>query len=272
MPKIVGAETLAPDINKIVVEAPQIASKASAGQFVVLRVDEQGERIPLTIFDWDSGEGTIDLVFLKVGTSTQKLGRLKAGDTLADILGPLGKPFPVKKYGKIACVGGGLGIPAIHPIARAMRQAGNEVVSVVGARTRQLMILSDEMSCASDSLLMCSDDGSCGVKGFVTNVLTDVLDDLDLVVAVGPVKMMEAVAELTRNKADTIVSLNPVMVDGTGMCGACRVKVGGQVKFACVDGPDFNAHQVDFKELWNKNNQYVESERHSMKCWGRGND
>lgn len=267
MHEITGRRDLAENITEITVKAPQVAKNAKAGQFIVLRVDERGERIPLTLYDWDEREGTLDLVFLQVGLSTKKLASLKKREYLSDLVGPLGKAFPIKKYGKVACVGGGVGVPAIYPIAKALRQAGNKVTSIIGARCNELLILQGEMESASDNLKVCTDDGSCGVKGFVTQVLEGMLDELDLVVAVGPVKMMQAVAELTRGKVKCLVSLNPIMVDGTGMCGACRVVVDGKVKFACVDGPDFDAHKVDFENLWNKNSQYVEQEKHAVKCW-----
>lgn len=267
--EITGRKQLAEDIVELEVNAPKISRHAKAGQFVVLRVDDNGERIPLTLYDWDDGKGAISIVFLEVGVSTKKLGSLKEGEFIADLVGPLGKEFPIKKYGRVACVGGGVGVPAIHPIARALKQAGNEVTSIIGARHKELLILEDEMNKSSDGLLICTDDGSCGTRGFVTQELEKIMGELDLVVAVGPVPMMRAVAELTREKAPCIVSLNPIMVDGTGMCGACRVTVGGETKFACVDGPDFDAHKVDFETLSNRNKQYAGQEREHLKCWER---
>ncbi|MFH1054925.1 MAG: sulfide/dihydroorotate dehydrogenase-like FAD/NAD-binding protein [Candidatus Altiarchaeota archaeon] len=265
--KILAKKRLAENITSLEIEAPRIVKNAKPGQFVVLRVDEKGERIPLTLYYWDYKRKTISLVFLEVGASTKKLGRLNEGDSILDLVGPLGKPFPLKKYGRVACVGGGVGIPAIYPIARTLREGGNTVDCIIGARHKDLLILDDEIGLVSDTKTVCTDDGSLEVKGFVTDALKERLQDLDLVVAVGPVRMMEAVANLTRGKVPCIVSLNPIMVDGTGMCGACRVVVDGKVKFACVDGPDFDAHTVDFSELMMKNNQYVNEEKHAIKCW-----
>ena len=263
---ILEARELAPEIKIVKVKAPRVAKAAQAGQFVILRIDETGERFPLTIFEYDKDEGSISMVFLEVGTSTKKLGKLEKGDIIKDFLGPLGHPFAVKKYGKVACVGGGVGTPAIYTIARALRDAGNNVTSIIGARSKDLLILEDEMREVSDELKVATDDGSYGIKGFVTTVLEELLSDLDLVVAVGPLPMMKAVSELTRDKVETIVSLNPIMVDGTGMCGGCRVTVGGETRFTCVDGPDFNGHEVDFDELSERNRTYIIEEEKSHKC------
>jgi len=263
---ILKVRELAPEIKYVRVGAPEVASEAKAGQFVILRVDEQGERIPLTIYDFDREEGSIGMVFLEVGTSTKKLGRLKDGDAIHDLLGPLGHPFEAKKYGRVACVGGGVGVPAIYTIAKALWGVGNKVTSIIGARTKELLILKDEMSSVSDEVLVATDDGSYGTEGFVTTVLEKLLGELDLVVAVGPLPMMKAVADLTRGRVKTIVSLNPIMVDGTGMCGGCRVTVAGETKFTCVDGPDFDAHEVDFTELMARNETYLPEEKESHEC------
>lgn len=266
--KVLKKKELAPEIKLIEVEAPLIAKKFEAGQFVVLRTDDKGERIPLTIYDADSAKGTLSMVFLEVGTSTKKLGRLEEGDSISNLLGPLGNPFPIRKFGTVACVGGGVGVPAVYPIAKELKKAGNKVISIIGARTKELLILEEEMKAVSDELFVATDDGSYGQKGFVTDVLKEHLGSVDLVLAVGPLPMMNAVCNLTRDKVKTMVSLNPIMVDGTGMCGGCRVMVGGKTKFACVDGPDFDGHDVDFKELMNRNSLYLEEEADSLKRCG----
>ncbi|MFH0860693.1 MAG: sulfide/dihydroorotate dehydrogenase-like FAD/NAD-binding protein [Candidatus Altiarchaeota archaeon] len=266
MYEILEARELAPSIKFIKLYAPEVATSARAGQFVILRVDEKGERFPLTIYDFDRKEGSISMVFLEVGTSTKKLGALRAGESVRDFLGPLGHPFDVKEYGNVACVGGGVGTPAIYTIAKALKEAGNHVTTIIGARSKDLLILENEMMEVSDEVLVATDDGSKGVKGFVTTVLEKKLSSLDFVVAVGPLPMMKAVADLTRDKVKTIVSLNPIMVDGTGMCGGCRVTVDGKTKFTCVDGPDFDAHMVDFRELMERNRTYVDEEQESHTC------
>lgn len=264
--EILEARELAPKIKYIKVNAPQVASAAHAGQFIILRVDDEGERFPLTIYDFDKDEGSISMVFLEVGTSTKKLGALGVGDLIKDFLGPLGSPFHVQKYGAVACVGGGVGTPAIYTIAKALKDAGNIVTTIVGARNKELVILEKELAEVSDEIVVTTDDGSHGAKGFVTTVLEPMLTKLDLVVAVGPLPMMCAVAKLTKDKVKTIVSLNPIMVDGTGMCGGCRVSVDGKMKFTCVDGPDFDAHLVDFDELMERNRTYLGQEEESHKC------
>ena len=261
---VLNTVQLAKNIKEIDISAPEVAKHAKAGQFVILRVDDKGERIPLTLFDWDSKEGIIKLVFLEVGTSTKKLGELKEGDEVRDILGPLGNPFPLKKYGRVACIGGGVGIAALYPIAKALRKEGNEIFSIIGARSSDFLILEKEMRSLAHELIVYTDDGSYGKRGVVSDGVTSLLPYLNLVVAVGPVPMMRAIAELTKGKVPCIASLNPIMVDGTGMCGSCRVMVGGKVKFACVDGPDFNAHEVDFEDLALRNRRYVEEEALSL--------
>ena len=262
--KVVDIEELAPNIKRIVINAPLIARKAQAGQFVILRVDERGERFPLTIVDWKPNEGLITLIFQEVGVSTKKLGSLEPGDYIMDIVGPLGNPTEVKNYGTVAVIGGGVGTALIYPWIRALKPHGNYIVTIIGARTKSLLLLEDTLREISDEIYISTDDGSKGIKGFTSDVLRELLENgrrFDLVMAVGPVPMMKVVADVTRPyKIKTIVSLNPIMVDGTGMCGACRVKVGGEIKFACVDGPEFDAHQVDFRQLMNRLAFYREEE------------
>lgn len=262
--KIIQKEILTKGVKKIVVEAPQIARKAKAGQFVMIILDEKSERFPLTIADSSAERQSITLIFQEVGFSTRKLGALKAGNEIFGILGPLGKPTEVAHLGIVVCIGGGVGIAEIYPISRAFKNAGNEVIGIIGARSRDLIILEKEMKEVCNQLYITTDDGSYSAKGFVTDALKKLLDankHIDLVYAIGPVVMMHAVAELTRGyKIKTIVSLNPIMVDATGMCGSCRVKVDGKTYFACVDGPDFDAHLVDFKELEERLKLFKEQE------------
>ncbi len=272
--EITEKQTLAPTVHRMVIRAPEIARKHRAGNFVILRIHERGERIPLTVADKDPEAGTITLVFQAVGKTTSELGELKAGDALADLAGPLGRPTHIEKFdGVTVCVGGGIGVAPVHPIACALKEAGNRVVSIIGARTKELLIMEEEMRRASDELLVATDDGSYGHHGFVTEVLQQVIeregaDRIALVVAIGPVPMMRACCKVTEPYGiHTVVSLNPIMVDGTGMCGACRVTVGGQTKFACVDGPEFDGHQVDFDELTKRLRMYVEDERRAMQIW-----
>jgi NAD(P)H-flavin reductase len=256
---------LAENINQYIVSAPLIAKRRKAGQFVIVRIDESGERIPLTIADADPDQGTITLVVQTVGKSTAQMATLSAGDTLLDVVGPLGAPTHIANYGTAVIVGGGIGIAPAHPIAQALKRAGNTVISVLGARSKDLIVMEEEMRRTSDEVLMCTDDGTCGEKGLVTNVLQKLIDSgrqIDYVFAVGPVIMMKFVSQLTKKyNIPTMVSLNPVMVDGTGMCGGCRVTVGGHTKFACVEGPDFDGHLVDFDELMKRQAFYKEQER-----------
>ena len=235
------------------VEAARIARKAKPGQFVVLRVNETGERIPLTMGGTDPSAGTIDLIFQVVGKSTALLRTLNVGDTITDIIGPLGQPTHIEVLGTVICVGGGTGVAVMYPITKAYKEAGNHVIAIIGSRTKDLLILEEEMKAASHDLRVTTDDGSYGHHGFVTDVLRKILDerkDVKLICGIGPVPMMKAVSEMTRPFGiHTIVSLNPIMIDGTGMCGGCRVTVGGEIKFACVDGPEFDGHKVDFEEL-----------------------
>jgi ferredoxin--NADP+ reductase len=268
--KIVAKKELAPKIKLLEIEAPEIAAKAQAGQFVILRLDEVGERFPLTLFDWDTKKGTIMLVFLEIGVSTERLGQLEEQDVIMNIVGPLGKPSEVKKYDNMVCViGGGVGTASAYPIARALKEAGNKVVSIIGAKTASMLILEVELSQVSDELVISTDDGTKGTKGFVSDALKNLIENgykFDVVYAIGPTVMMRAVAETTRPYGiRTIVSLNPIMVDGMGMCGACRVTVGGVTKFGCVDGPEFDAHKVDFKELLERQRSYVAEEKTSLK-------
>jgi ferredoxin--NADP+ reductase len=262
MAKVLTRETLSPDVYRMRLEAPHIAAKRKAGQFVILRVTDNGERFPLTIAD-SSGD-SISIIFQAVGSSTRALAALNEGDDLLDLVGPLGSPTEIDSYGGVICVGGGIGVAPLYPIAQALKQAGNNVTSIIGARTRDLLILEDEMKSVSDQLEITTDDGSYGVHGFVTQVLEGILEkdnDIARVYAVGPVPMMKAVCAVTKKfDVHTEVSLNPIMVDGTGMCGGCRVTVGGETKFACVDGPEFDGHLVDFDELQRRLGTYIDHE------------
>ncbi len=252
------------------VEAPLVVRKYKPGQFVIVKIDEQGERIPLTIADVDRERGTVRLIFQAVGKSTKKLGLLKVGDRIQDLIGPLGRPADIEKFGKVVLVGGGVGIACLYPQAKALKEAGNEVVSIIGARTKDLMILEDEMRKVSDRLYITTDDGSYGRKGFVSDVLKEILEKekVDRVITIGPAIMMMVVANVTRPyNVKTIASLNSIMVDGTGMCGGCRVCIGDKTKFACVDGPDFDAHQVDFKLLMERQKIYLPEEKESLKLF-----
>lgn len=271
MYRIVESREIAPAVKLIRILAPEIARKAQPGQFVILRVDAMGERIPLTLADWNITEGTITLVFLEVGVSTRKLGELKEGDAILDLLGPLGNPTDVRNYGTVCIVGGGVGIAAAYPIARALKRARNKVISIIGARTAKLLIFEEEMRRCSDEVHISTDDGTKGYKGFVSDVLRKLLQEgygFDMVYAVGPALMMRAVAEVTRPyNIKTIASLNPIMVDGMGMCGACRVTVGGKTMFACVNGPEFDAHKVDFTELIRRQMAFIQEERMALELW-----
>ena len=244
--------------------APDIAKKARAGNFVILRIDEKGERIPLTIADHDFE--TITIIFLVVGRTTNDLSKLNKGDNILDVVGPLGNPIEYEKYGTVVFVGGGLGIAAIYPQLKALRKL-NKIISIIGARTKELLFLVDEIKENSDTTIICTDDGSFGRKGFVTEALRDLInkEKIDRVVAIGPPVMMKAVSDVTRDKKiKTIVSINTIMVDGIGMCGSCRVRVNNEIKFACVDGPEFDAHQVDWDEFLKRNLRYKEEEHECM--------
>ena len=246
------------------IEAPRIARKARPGQFVILKANEEGERIPLTMAETDPEKGTLTIIYMVVGKSTALFKSLKVGDAYQDVIGPLGKATEIEKVGNVVCVGGGTGIAVLHPITRALKNVGNHVTAIIGSRSKDLLIMEDHMRRASHELIICTDDGSYGRKGFVTEALKDVLDkgDTQLAVAIGPVPMMKFVSKLTAQYGvKTIVSLNPIMVDGTGMCGGCRVTVGGKTKFACVDGPEFDGHQVDYDELMLRLQAYCEDEK-----------
>ena len=250
---ILEKKLIAAGVTMVEIAAPKIAKKRKAGQFIILRLDEKGERIPLTIADADPEKGTITVISQCTGKSTAYLEDMPASQGILDVVGPLGQPTHIKNYGNVVCLGGGIGIAPIHPIAQAMKEAGNHVTSILGGRTKEFVILEDWMRKASDEVHIITDDGSYGRKGFVTDLLKDLVENgehFDFAVAIGPVPMMKAASELTiKLKIPTIVSLNAIMVDGTGMCGACRVTVGGKTKFTCVDGPEFDGHQVDFEEL-----------------------
>lgn len=264
-------QILAPQIKRFELDAPEIARKAKPGQFVVLRIVEEGERIPLTIADTDPENGILVIVFQEVGKSTMLLGTLSEGDTIMDLIGPLGKPTDIKNFGTVVCVGGGVGTPEIYPVARALKQAGNRVISIIGFRTRELVFMEKEMSKVSDELIVTTDDGSYGNKGFVTDMLKRVIDrgeKIDRCFAVGPVIMMKMVAKLTElYQIPTIVSLNPIMLDATGMCGVCRVEVDGETKFACVDGPEFDGHKVNFDLLMARLKTYVTEEKQALELF-----
>lgn len=271
MNRILKKLELAPEVKLFEINSPLIARKTLPGQFVVVRICEEGERIPLTIAD--TKEDTIVLVVQEVGKTTKHMGTLEEGYELSDVIGPLGKPTHIEKLGTVVCVGGGIGIAPIYPITKAMKNIGNKVISIIGARSKDLLIFEEKMKKVSDELYITTDDGSYGRKGFVTDELKGLIDEgrnIDFVMAIGPVVMMYAVAEVTRpHNINTMVSLNPIMVDGTGMCGACRVEVGGKTRFTCVDGPDFDAHQVDFKLLMDRQRIYLKQEKESMRLFKR---
>jgi ferredoxin--NADP+ reductase len=266
--RIVQAEFLAPDIKRFVIEAPRIARKRQAGQFVLVRVYARGERVPLTIADGDPGRGTITLIVQGIGKTTRLMNLLEPGDALLDVVGPLGRPSEIRKYGTVVVIGGGVGAAIAYPTARAMRQAGNHVIAVLGGRTRDLILLEEEIRAISDELFITTDDGSYGHKGLVIDPLQELIAVRrapDLVLAIGPVRMMQAVAEVTRpHRIPTVVSLNSLMVDGTGMCGGCRIITSGGPKFACVDGPEFDAHVVDFDVLAQRNRTYAAQESEAL--------
>lgn len=268
MYEITEKQELAHAVYLFKVKAPQIARKRKAGQFVVLRINEYGERIPLTIVDSDVDAGVVTIIVQEVGKSTSMLGGMTVGDSILDFAGPLGRPTHIEKFGTVVCVGGGIGVAPVLPIAKAMKAVGNKVLSIMGARNKALLILEKEMREASAELFVTTDDGSYGHHGFVTQVLQKLIEErgkADCVVAIGPVPMMRAVASVTKpHKILTLASLNPIMVDGTGMCGSCRVTVGGKARFVCVDGPEFNAAEVDFDELILRNRSYLKEEKMAM--------
>lgn len=270
MHEITFREELAPDTWRYLVRAPEIAKHRKAGQFVVLRVYEKGERFPLTIVDSDADAGVIELIFQAVGVSTRLLAAMQVGDEILDIAGPLGRPTEIDNFGQCVVIGGGYGMAPVIPIARALKDAGNSLIGINGARSKEYLILEDRLRAICDRVEICTDDGSYGHRGFVTDVLRELIEsgeDIDYVLAIGPTPMMRAVAELTRPYGiKTVVSLNPIMIDGTGMCGGCRVEVGGETKFACVDGPEFDGHLVDFDMLMRRQRMYsnMESEAQLM--------
>jgi len=270
MYRILDREDLTSEIHLLKIEAPGVARKAQAGQFIIVRVDEKGERIPLTIADWDREEGNVTIVFMEVGTSTRKLASLNIGDSIVDFVGPLGRPTEIEQFGTVICIAGGFAIATIMPIARAMRKAGNRVVSIMGFRTKNLVFWEERLGSVSDELIVTTDDGSYKRKGLVTEPLKELLQEtrIERVIAIGPTVMMKFSSLTTKPfGVKTIVSLNPIMVDGTGMCGCCRVSVGGETKFACVDGPDFDGHEVDWDLLVKRQRTYLDEEKESLELW-----
>ncbi len=265
MYKILKKKSLNPTVTLMDIEAPAVARKAEPGQFIILRTDEGGERIPLTVADFDREKGTVTIIFQIVGATTEKLNHMNEGDELADFAGPLGRPTHTEGLKKVAVVGGGVGCAIAYPVAKKLHNIGCEVHSIVGFRSRDLVILEDEFKACSDKLCMMTDDGSYGTKGLVTNALKELIDSgeqYDEVIAIGPVIMMKFVAATTKEYGiKTIVSMNPIMIDGTGMCGGCRLTVGGETKFACVDGPEFDGHLVDFDEAMGRSSMYKPFER-----------
>mgnify|MGYP001583944030 CR=1 FL=1 len=273
MYRIIEKSPLVPNIHLVKVDAPAVANKAQAGQFVIIRVDEKGERVPLTLADWDREAGTVTIAFMEVGKTTRQLATMRAGDSISNFVGPLGKPTEIEKFGTVVCVAGGFAVATIVPIARAMRAAGNKVIALMGARNKSLLFWEDRLASVSDELIVTTDDGSYARKGVVTVPLKEMLekgDAINRVIAVGPSIMMKFVAATTLPfKIKTIVSLNPIMVDGTGMCGACRCSVGGETKFACVDGPEVDGHQVDWEELFSRQRAFLPEEKQSLEMWQR---
>lgn len=267
MYEITKKTILNPTVIKMDIKAPLVAKKAQAGQFIILRVDSEGERIPLTIADYDREAGTVTIIFQKVGATTDKLAELNEGDYISDFAGPLGRATNVEGLKKVAVVGGGVGCAIAYPVAKKLHENGCEVHSIVGFRNRELVILEDEFKTVSDKFVMMTDDGSYGEKGLVTNALEKLIESgekYDEVIAIGPVIMMKFVAALTKKYGiKTVVSMNPIMIDGTGMCGGCRLTVGGKTKFACVDGPEFDGHEVDFDEALKRGSMYREFEKHA---------
>lgn len=268
--KILAKKELCQNQYELVIHAPYVVRNAQAGQFIIFRTEEDGERVPLTIADIDKENGALTIVFMAVGYSTKKLAELNVGDELLDLVGPLGQPTHIKKYGTVVCLAGGYGAAPCYLIAKAFKDAGNKVYMIMGARNKNLIFWQDKMEKACTELFITTDDGTLGEQGYVTEVLERIMsrEKIDYAIAVGPLPMMRAVADLTRDKGIyTEASMNPIMVDGTGMCGACRVSVGGEIKFACVDGPDFNAHLIDFDEVINRSRIYKEEEkRRSENC------
>ena len=272
MYKIINRRELNPTVTLMEIEAPLVAAKAEPGQFIILRTDEKGERIPLTVADFDREKGTVTIIFQIVGATTEKLNHLNVGDSLHDFVGPLGKPTHTEGLKKVAVVGGGVGCAIAYPVAKKLHEQGCEVHAVVGFRTKDLVILEDEFKAASSKFVLMSDDGSCGEKGLVTDALKKLIESgeqYDEVITIGPLIMMKFVSKLTKQYGiKTIASMNPIMIDGTGMCGGCRLTVGGKTKFACVDGPEFDAHEIDFDEAMARGAMYKQFERkaHEEAC------
>ena len=273
---ILKKEELSEHVTLFEIEAGDIARKARPGNFFILRTHEQGERVPLTIADFDRDRGTITAVFQKVGKATNYLGALNEGDVITDVTGPLGNDSHIENFGRVVCVGGGVGIAPVYPIAKALKEAGNNVTSIIGARSKSILFWEEKMRNVSDELIITTDDGSYGTKALVTAPLEDILinEKVDLVIAIGPAIMMKFVCRTTEKyNVKTIVSLNSIMIDGTGMCGGCRVEIGGEIKYTCVDGPEFNGHEVDFDLLMNRLQAYIEEENMAMKqvrvCGGK---
>lgn len=266
--EITEARFLAPDVKLFRIAAPRVARKQKPGQFVILRIHEHGERIPLTVAESNPADGTITIIVQGIGKTTKQLNTFDVGDTITDVVGPLGRPSDVHLFGTVVVIGGGVGTAIAYPTAKALKQVGNHVIAILGARTKDLIILENEVRAISDAMFLTTDDGSYGEKGLVTDKLKTLIGaarKIDLVLAIGPIPMMRAVAETTRSQGiKTLVSLNPIMVDGTGMCGGCRVQVAGRSQFACVDGPEFDAHEVDFDGLAKRNAMYRDSERQSL--------
>ena len=268
MHKIISAGFIAPEIKRFEIEAPKIAAKRKAGQFVIIRVKDGGERIPLTIADSDVEKGTITIIVQGIGRTTKLLNSLEAGEFIQDVVGPLGKPSHIENFGTAVSIGGGVGTAIAYPTAVALKNSGNHTISIIGGRSKEFVILEDEMNKVCDEVYPTTDDGSYGYHGFVTQKLKELIDSgkkIDFVLAIGPIPMMKAVAETTRPYGiKTVVSLNPVMVDGTGMCGGCRATVDNKTVFVCVDGPEFDAHLVDFETLTRRNRTYFEDERTAL--------
>jgi NAD(P)H-flavin reductase len=268
MHEIVSKELLGPEIHRYRITAPEVAKYRKPGQFVIVRICDEGERIPLTIADSDPEAGTVTLVVQAVGKSTVQMSHLEVGDSIPDLTGPLGKPTHIEKVGTVLCVGGGIGNAPLYPITKALKEAGNRIISILGARTKNLLILEEEMRSVSDEVIITTDDGSYGMKGLVTDAIRMVSDrgeHIDQSFAIGPPVMMKFVSLLTKElDIPTIVSLNPIMIDGTGMCGGCRVTVDGKTKFACVDGPEFDGHGVDFDELQKRLSSYLAHEAEAV--------
>ncbi len=267
--KIESKEVLGPEVFRFWIKAPRVAKSRRPGQFVIIRVDEKGERVPLTVADVNREAGTISLIVQRIGFSTRRLAEMEAGESIPDVAGPLGLPTEIEKYGHAVVVGGGVGTAVVYPQAVALKEAGSYVTAIIGGRSKPLVLLEAPLREVADEVIVCTDDGSYGRQGFVTDALKDLIEQgerpVDAVYTAGPVMMMKRVAEVTRPKSiKTIVSLNPIMVDGTGMCGGCRVTVGGEVKFACVDGPEFDGHQVDYDELADRLAAYRPQERHLL--------